>query len=375
MFVLSNLQLDQNEKLVTPPREILQHGLPAIREYLGALRAGKVTRTIARVMFVGWASAGKTKLNHALRGTLSEWRDESTVGIDTSRWLPGWAGAESDSIEFRSWDFAGQQEYYSMHRIFLSERAIYLLLVDLSKPAPDLDDPEDTAFVKELRRTVHFWLNSLTKSTKGVLVQVVATKVDLLEEARVGARVQLLLDQLLEEERVSCADFKAQLDLADEQGREKAQEALNNRPSLPKTVGDILLSSLPQAAVERVAETVLEEPSEDHELPPFSIPWGPSGVERLQIQGNKGESWRGTLRGAMGFLRAYVLRDGPASLRMCDSVGFGGVQKSFTKFQHAASVNNMATIVLQLPYSNLWPSKRLPHSRLLIFSFVVLSQA
>lgn len=255
---------------MTPPSEILQHGLATVREYLAALRAGEGTRrTIARVMFVGWASAGKTKLNHALRGTLSDWQDAETVGIDTAKWPTGWAGKKSAGIEFRSWDFAGQKEYYAMHRIFLTERAIYLLLVDVSSPPPSPEDPQDAAFVEELRRTVRFWLNSLTKSTKGALVQAVATKVDLIEPERVGPRVQLLLEQLREEERLACAELTAQLAREDGQAREKAQEALRMRPSLPKKVEDILLSGLSFEPVKKE-----EQPeAEDHELPPFLGAW------------------------------------------------------------------------------------------------------
>ncbi|XP_053379695.1 uncharacterized protein LOC123526993 [Mercenaria mercenaria] len=39
--------------------------------------------------------------------------------------------------ELSIWDFAGQEVYYSTHQVFLSRRAIYLLVVDMSK---DLDD-------------------------------------------------------------------------------------------------------------------------------------------------------------------------------------------------------------------------------------------
>lgn len=275
---VSELQLRDNQRLVTPPPEVVQHGLVSVKEYMAALNAGSVTtRTIVRVMFVGWASAGKTKLNYALQGRLPEWDEGSTIGIDTAKWAPDWAGKNSEDCEFRSWDFAGQEEYYAMHRIFLTERAIYLLLVDVSEPPPDPEgDPENARFRSELRRTVRFWLESLTKSTKKAIVRVVATKVDLLELEVVEARVQVLLEELAEEERACRADLEASA--LGEDGREMAREALANRPSLPTGRGDIFLSSLPQAPCKRTVQQ-LDDETADELLPRFEESWGPLDAE------------------------------------------------------------------------------------------------
>ena len=39
----------------------------------------------------------------------------------------------SPQYRFDIWDFGGQQAYYTAHQTFLSNRAIYLLTVDMSK--------------------------------------------------------------------------------------------------------------------------------------------------------------------------------------------------------------------------------------------------
>jgi GTPase SAR1 family protein len=280
--VLSVLQLRNNQRLVTPPPEVVQHGLASVKEYMAALDAGTATRRmIVRVIFVGWASAGKTKLNYALQGRLSEWEEGSTMGIDTAKWAPDWApdwaDRSSEDFEFRSWDFAGQEEYYAMHRIFLTGRAIYLLLVDVSQPPPDREkDPENARFRSELKRTVRFWLESLTKSTKKAIVRVVATKIDLLEPKVVEARVQVLLEEIAEEERASRAGLEVSSLVGDRQ--DMAREALANRPSLPTAREDVLLSSLPQAPSKR-SEQPDDDSADDELVPEFKGSWGPLDAE------------------------------------------------------------------------------------------------
>jgi GTPase SAR1 family protein len=267
MMEVEFLQLRGNNGLVTPPREIVQHGLQAMREYMRALAAGEpVRRTIVRVMFVGYAEAGKTKLNYALQRRMAEWKLGSTVGIDTAKWAVDWAGPDSKDMEFRSWDFAGQKDYYAMHHIFLTDRAVYLFLVDISTPQPGEGD-----FEQILKKTVRFWLDSLTRRTNRAFVRIVATKVDRLEAEVVTERLHVLLDLLREEQRLQSAWLA-----------EKRQGAATVEPGegllLPSSIDEILLSSLPQDPVEDDAdneELGRSEPDEVPEALRFSGAWGP----------------------------------------------------------------------------------------------------
>ena len=47
-----------------------------------------------------------------------------TIGIDQIPWRIG-------PTQITFWDFAGQEEYYTPHQIFLSKRALYLLVIDI----------------------------------------------------------------------------------------------------------------------------------------------------------------------------------------------------------------------------------------------------
>ena len=70
------------------------------------------------------------------------------------------------------WDFAGQSIYYSTHHFFLSARAIYLLVLDISRPLSDVvseDDPISGAYNKTTSMprgftcldAFKFWMNSI----------------------------------------------------------------------------------------------------------------------------------------------------------------------------------------------------------------------
>ena len=67
----------------------------------------------------------------------------------------------------RIYDFAGQQEYYVTHHVFLTERALYLLAFDLSKY-------KDGTYNTQ----VDFWLTSIQDRVPGSTVIVVGTHAD-----------------------------------------------------------------------------------------------------------------------------------------------------------------------------------------------------
>ena len=45
---------------------------------------------------------------------------------------------EGKQVTFDIWDFAGQHVYYTSHQTFLGKRAIYLLVMDMSKSLDDV---------------------------------------------------------------------------------------------------------------------------------------------------------------------------------------------------------------------------------------------
>ena len=56
----------------------------------------------------------------------------STVGVDIGDWTYEKKTRNQNQnfgpVVFRTWDFGGQQEYYTTHQYFLSRRSLYLVL-------------------------------------------------------------------------------------------------------------------------------------------------------------------------------------------------------------------------------------------------------
>jgi len=84
----------------------------------------------ARILVVGEADAGKTKLLRALLkgehgARFIEIRDP-TEGIEVN-------ALEEEGLRLRFWDFGGQEILHATHRFFLSRRCVYLLVADSTR--------------------------------------------------------------------------------------------------------------------------------------------------------------------------------------------------------------------------------------------------
>jgi internalin A len=91
----------------------------------------------AKLLIVGEGEAGKTTLAEKLQNLDFEVQpgSDSTEGIDVIRW----EFAQTDGVPFRTniWDFGGQAIYHQTHQFFLTERSLYLLVVDDRRENPN----------------------------------------------------------------------------------------------------------------------------------------------------------------------------------------------------------------------------------------------
>ena len=95
----------------------------------------------------------------------------TTVGVDVETWVP----MERADLQFSMWDFAGQEDYYQTHSLFISPQALFVLVVDINHYS---ETNHDTVAQR--------WLDAIeARTTQTVEVVLVLTHADLVDEAEV----------------------------------------------------------------------------------------------------------------------------------------------------------------------------------------------
>jgi internalin A len=145
--------------LESPPPEIVQKGIDAVREYFKALEGEKQQALKeVKVLLVGDGAAGKTSLVKRLRGDPFDKNEYQTHGINIDNWS---AGPEDFKINVRLWDFGGQEIMHATHQFFLSKRSLYILVLDGRK-----------------EEKTEYWLNHVRTFGGASPVLVVLNKMD-----------------------------------------------------------------------------------------------------------------------------------------------------------------------------------------------------
>ena len=113
--------------LEQPPLEIVERGNDALRDYFRSLKGETRRLNEAKVLFVGDGGSGKTSLVLRLLKRGFDGNQPQTHGIKIEPWDLADNGGE---IRVRLWDFGGQDIMHATHQFFLSERSLYVLVLD-----------------------------------------------------------------------------------------------------------------------------------------------------------------------------------------------------------------------------------------------------
>ncbi|MBN3275047.1 MFHA1 protein, partial [Polyodon spathula] len=154
-----------SNRLREPPDEVCAGGLKQIRSYFSQLRSSEADyMKRVKTMFLGSSMAGKSTLCKSLKEkqTVAVDVKDRTVGIEISE-------MKIEDFRFLFWDFAGQEEYYLTHHVFITPQALVILVIDLASYRT-----EDTHFTNK----VGFWINNILMRVPDSVVLPVGTHVD-----------------------------------------------------------------------------------------------------------------------------------------------------------------------------------------------------
>lgn len=154
--------------LTEQPVEIFGQDRDVIRAYFREQDSVPINE--CRVVFLGDPEAGKT---HSIRRLLSRgeslwhYANRSTLGIEIT--VDTLQVGDSD-IVVNYWDFGWQEIQHSMHRMFLTDRTIYVVFLNARQ------DPLDDR--------ARYWLENICSLTKDAPVLLVINKIDLNERPK-----------------------------------------------------------------------------------------------------------------------------------------------------------------------------------------------
>jgi len=110
-------------------------GKEALIKYLESKERGTIRIPEAKMVLLGEPRAGKTTLQKYLMGLPIDENEESTPDIQISSWKPFESDLEDKNkdIKINLWDFGGQEIQYSLHKLFMTEDTLYIIVLDSTK--------------------------------------------------------------------------------------------------------------------------------------------------------------------------------------------------------------------------------------------------
>ena len=159
-FHIQGLCLEGNP-LQNPPPEVIQSGRQAIKDYYQRLEQGeKRELREAKLILLGEPDAGKSSIVRRLLYNEFDPNSETTLGTDIHRWK--FSDADGEEYRVNIWDFGGQDIQQSIHHLFLTAGALYLVVLDARRDESPLQ-----------------WLQTINAFAAGATVLIAVNQIDL----------------------------------------------------------------------------------------------------------------------------------------------------------------------------------------------------
>lgn len=119
-----------NCPITTPPIEFIKKGKEAVLEYFSQLDNYHRPLNELKIIFLGEGAVGKTSLIKCIRNENFNPNESQTHGITILQTL---FSINEQTTNAHLWDFGGQEVMHATHQFFLSQRCIYVLVLDSRK--------------------------------------------------------------------------------------------------------------------------------------------------------------------------------------------------------------------------------------------------
>ncbi|XP_021358112.1 leucine-rich repeat serine/threonine-protein kinase 2-like [Mizuhopecten yessoensis] len=277
---LTSLDISYNKSLTSLPDELgrcskmWEMPLKGIGFSLDRIHRGKVKDLIAflhnklkkatryyrmKLMVVGYGGRGKSTLLRALMKQ-SPQPDIPTVGVIVKDWkferqkhFDDFHGSVTYTIN--TWDFAGQEDFYSTHQCYLTDRAVYLVVMDLRRGMEELN-------------LLRSWLANIHARAPGCPVIVVGTHADCVADNK---RLQLqnhirmkLRDLVIKLGFADIQDFVTVNCTKETPEMERLREFIKEKIDSYKVKGQPVMGQKVPADYVKLAEVLEEEVRAEH---------------------------------------------------------------------------------------------------------------
>ena len=147
--------------ILCQPVSLFTHDISFIRTYY---TEEKVHLNEAKIVFLGDGESGKSHIIERIFHNgepMHKFEQQATPGISIRK-KEYLIGQETVCLQF--WDFGGQEIMHSMHRFFLTERTLYVIVLN------SRDNTQD--------ERAQYWLNNIKSFANGCPVIIVLNKID-----------------------------------------------------------------------------------------------------------------------------------------------------------------------------------------------------